>query len=359
MGAFANNANPVKISAGPDRGALAVFHVGDGITKGSLRRCSNGTTPPMISSPAMSARHAFAEGPAAQNSTKACKPQKHAPISLSKSISTPYRNGSSGAWGSVRQSCVGEDPKRGPPWSGCPHFSNAAPLILANATTLILHAGCPGSQGNGLNLAVAPHWTGPYRPLLGTDSAGHNKWYTPSIDTHAFNSNGCTDPFLYMDPRGRYHALFHCHWQGDDSGDEGGHAFSMVQQSCSPVLCSNALPSLPLSCALSLTFWGCVRVSADWQDGITWTTSAVRPFDESVLLNDGTNITYNMRQRPHLVLRNDGVKGVSPSGSPMALVTGLKLFNDDPNGQLPWMKWCSKSMEYGCDRTITHLQAIR
>ncbi len=111
MGAFAHNANPVKISAGPDRGALAVFHVGDGITKGSLRRCSNGTTPPMISSPAMSARHAFAEGPAAQNSTKACKPQKHAPISLSKSISTPYRNGSSGAWGSVRQSCNFVEPR--------------------------------------------------------------------------------------------------------------------------------------------------------------------------------------------------------------------------------------------------------
>ena len=261
MGAFAHNANPVKISAGPDSGALAVFHVGDGATKGSLRRCSNGTTPPPESSaPVMGARRPLGERSAARNSTKGCKPQSYAPIDLAKSISTPYRNGSSGAWSSVRQSCVGQDLKRGPPWSGCPHFSNAAPLILANGTSLILHAGCPGSQGNGLNLAVAPHWTGPYRPLRGTDSAGHNEWYTPSIDTHAFNSNGCTDPFLFMDPRGRYHALFHCHWQGDDSGDEGGHAFSTVQPPVLSFLLTNARYALLSVCASSLTNSCCARV---------------------------------------------------------------------------------------------------
>ena len=38
----------------------------------------------------------------------------------------------------------------------------------------------------------------------------------------------------------------------------------------------------------------------------------------------------------------------------MALVTGLKLFNNDPSGQLPWMKLCNKSMEYGFGKTITH-----
>jgi hypothetical protein len=85
----------------------------------------------------------------------------------------------------------------------------------------------------------------------------------------------------------------------------------------------------------------------------------VRPFDETVALSDGTNITYGQRQRPHLVLHNDGVPGVAPSGSPRALVTGLKLFNNDPNGQLPWMKRCGGAMEPGCDKTITHLQRIK
>lgn len=91
---------------------------------------------------------------------------------------------------------------------------------------------------------------------------------------------------------------------------------------------------------------------------MTWTTSTVRPFTEEVALDDGSSITYAERQRPHLVLRDDGVAGVSPSGSPMALVTGLKLWNTDRNGQLPWMAGCKQTMDPGCDRAMTHLQPV-
>ena len=49
------------------------------------------------------------------------------------------------------------------------------------------------------------------------DSNGTNAWYTPSIHTlSSAHPGGCTDPFMWMDPRGRYHALFHCHWVTGD-----------------------------------------------------------------------------------------------------------------------------------------------
>ena len=153
---------------------------------------------------------------------------------------------------------------------------------------------------------------------------GQNAWYAPSIETQA--EGGCTDPFAWLDPRGRYHVLFHCHWphsEGASSpapGDQGGHAFS--------------------------------------RDGVVWTTSAVQPFNETVELRGGSAITYEARQRPHLVLGGDGVAGASPSGSPVALVTGVKAWNRDPAGQLPWMRACAGVMDPLCDRSFTHLQPI-
>jgi hypothetical protein len=219
MAPFAHNANPVNISAGPHQGATAVFHVGDGVGgKGLNTNCTNGTTPPSFFARPSGLASAF-------GSCKLDSAKSDDPIPLSKSISTPYRHGSTGPWSSAPQSCVGPKLQAGPPWFGCPHFSNGAPLILANGTTFILHSGCPGNQGHGLNLAVAPTWTGPFRPVKGLDANGSNAWYTPSIDTLGHNSSGCTDPYLWVDPRGRYHALFHCHWHGGggDSGDQGGH----------------------------------------------------------------------------------------------------------------------------------------
>jgi hypothetical protein len=154
----------------------------------------------------------------------------------------------------------------------------------------------------------------------GDDGEGRNAWYTPSIDTtsNPRHTAGGTDPFFWMDPRGRYHVLLHLHW---DDGDKGGHAFS--------------------------------------EDGVSWTTSLDQPWGETVALSDGSSIEYLARQRPHLVLSDDGVPGVSPSGSPAALVTGLKAFSKDPRGHLPWMNWCSGAMSPGCDSTFTHLQRIR
>ena len=157
--------------------------------------------------------------------------------------------------------------------------------------------------------------------MRGLDSRGQNAWYEPSIETQS--EGGCTDPYVWIDPRGRYHTLMHCHWHNDSldgGGDQGAHAFS--------------------------------------RDGVTWTTSAVQPFNETVALSDGRAITYNARQRPHLVLHSDGIAGVSPSGSPAALVTGMKAWNTDEAGQMPWMQFCQGVMAPLCDKSFTHMQLI-
>ena len=91
---------------------------------------------------------------------------------------------------------------------------------------------------------------------------------------------------LHATQQSIFHALFHCHYGAGRpegiGGDLGGHVFSA--------------------------------------DGVTWTTSAELPFNETVATMGGQSITFDARQRPHLVIDTaQGVDGASPSGNPMAL----------------------------------------
>ena len=83
----------------------------------------------------------------------------------------------------------------------------------------------------------------------------------------------------------------------------------------------------------------------------------------------GQSITFDARQRPHLVIDTaQGVDGASPSGNPMALSLGLEVHTKDPEGEasMSWMK-ISRGAEgeavqglrgqAGCDLTGTQLQA--
>lgn len=210
MAPFAHNANPVMLSQPPHKGDYAVFHVGSGAAGGTGhgggRRtdCRNGTTPATPPDAHLAAQR-----------DKVCKPTSNETLPLAKTLAVPHAASPRGPWAFEPQVCVG--PRLSAVPAGCPHFSNAAPLILANGSTLLLHSGCPGWQQEGLNLAIAPSWIGPFRPAHGVDSNGTNAWYTPSIHTlSTAHPGGCTDPFMWMDPRGRYHALFHCHWVTGD-----------------------------------------------------------------------------------------------------------------------------------------------
>merc|ERR1712046_384816 len=106
--------------------------------------CTNGTTP----------TGSVSEHIAANGGGKVCKPTHFdRPIPLSNTISIPYADSPAGPWHAVPQTCVGPSMNDTGDF-GCPHFSNAAPLILPNGTTLLLHSGCPGAQGHGINVAL-------------------------------------------------------------------------------------------------------------------------------------------------------------------------------------------------------------
>jgi hypothetical protein len=308
---FAHNANPIVLPShvGAAANHVAVFHVGGGSQKGNPMQCVNGTTP--------------------QSNFKTEKGCKNVTSGGKDPLNIPHSATGAGPWETANLTCVHHDASSGKETvGGCPHLSNAAPLVLPNGTTLIIHSGCPGSQGEGLNLAIAPHWTGPFRPMRGFDN-GNASWYSPSIDTtsKALESNGCTDPYIWLDGQSNFHALFHCHYgvgrPEGIGGDLGGHAFSA--------------------------------------DGVTWTTSAELPFNETVAIVGGTTITFDARQRPHLVMDTaQGIGGASPSGNPMALSLGLKVYTRDPEGgaSSPWMKQCKACGQAGCDLTATQLQPL-
>ena len=79
---------------------------------------------------------------------------------------------------------------------------------------------------------------------------------------------GVEDPFLYQDPRGGFHALFHAGHQGGGYAAAGGHAFS--------------------------------------PDGLTWTFSAAPAYYTTVNTSDGQAHQYSRRERPHLVFNGEG-----------------------------------------------------
>ena len=102
------------------------------------------------------------------------------------------------------------------------------------------------------------------------------------------------DPFVYLDCNGGYHAIFHNMSPNGDSRLCGGHAYSL--------------------------------------DGLNWVYNGMI-YNNTIIFNDGSNITYSRRERPHFIFDNDGC-------TPIALTTGV-----DYGGQ------------YG-DATFTFLQPI-
>jgi hypothetical protein len=66
---------------------------------------------------------------------------------------------------------------------------------------------------------------------------------------------------------------------------------------------------------------------------VTWTTSAELPLNETVATMGGQSITFDARQRPHLVIDTaQGVNGGSPSDNPVSLSLGLEGLHKRPGG---------------------------
>ena len=89
-------------------------------------------------------------------------------------------------------------------------------------------------------------------------------------------TGGTEDPFVYQDCDGYYHALFHNMSPQDDQTYCGGHAYSM--------------------------------------DGVEWIYAGLA-FGNTVEFTDGTKFTFPRRERPHLIMDDDGCTPLAVTSS--------------------------------------------
>ena len=154
--------------------------------------------------------------------------------------------------------------------------TNLAPVILANGSLVGIwrtwgtSPACPRVRGGSCpHLVTAAHWKNASSYVF------HQEALFPELATR-----GSEDPALYLDARGRFHALFH---NMDPCPDypcpevAGGHAFSA--------------------------------------DGVAWSYTGVA-YNSSGLYADGAPFSFSRRERPHPVMAADGVTIV-------ALTTGV------------------------------------
>ena len=145
-------------------------------------------------------------------------------------------------------------------------FANPSGLVLGNGSTVLLfrdylqNLKFPATNTIGLAVSKAG-WRGPYTKVR------------PQIFP-----NAAEDPHVYRDHRGHWHMLAHslcARWP--DCPDVGGHAASV--------------------------------------DGVTWRYTTSAAFSTTVAFEGGESVTFSRRERPELVLDDEG--------RPSYLVTGV------------------------------------
>lgn len=150
--------------------------------------------------------------------------------------------------------------------------TNPSPWVLPNGTVLLMYRGCvvrqPGCHGEYMGVASAPRWQGPYTRL-------RKGPILPEVYAE--------DPSFWIDRRGNFHFLMH---YIPDRQRVARHAFAR-------------------------SFTG------------PWSMhNASVPYNSTVEFTDGTVVTYEKRERPHIVWDD-------ATGRPRFLVTGVVI----PRGQ--------------------------
>ena len=235
IGAWCHNA--IVRQANDAHGTLyMLWHIGDGAEPGKARQCAAGAAG---AAPPPRTTRAWREtsGGGYVNS-----------FSYSRSVWGPWTpfghnvlaGGGAGAWDEG--------------------VVNMAPFPRADGSVLLGYRGTDAKHDEKLGIAVGGNWSGPYRSL---SRAG------PIV-----NASG-EDPYVWVDPRGHFHMLFH------SFAATGGHAFA--------------------------------RALAG-----PWTLGDVAAYNKTIAWSNGTTITYAERERPELLL--DPV-----TGAPAVLYTAVLL----------------------------------
>ena len=260
-------------------------------TKGYCSTCTNGSTPAACRNESGAGLHS-SEAPAV------------APLSAKLIVASDP----AGPWQDVPITCSGWDSQPGGGGRSCPTTSNPTAYYFPNGTTLLMYDWQkPGSHTKGFFLASAPDVAGPYSPV-----SGH--WNVTTVTWR--QDVACTDPFLWRDPRGNFHAVFHCrNWNPGPGGDAGGHAFSA--------------------------------------DGVSWELAPEPCWGLTVVHTDGSNTTFYHRERPQVFID-------PKSGNPAGLINAVSLANQ--NQPFPWQEHCPphpSHIQVGCDQSMAFVQRIR
>jgi hypothetical protein len=142
--------------------------------------------------------------------------------------------------------------------------TNPAPWVLPNGSVLLGLSGDNGSAGKCIGMARAATWNGSY---------------TPDREVAV---RGGEDPFVWVNPRGDAHVIYH-----DVAGtSNGGHAFAPASNPTQWTLGTHAL----------------------------YTGRLVWP--------NGTQATVYDRERPKLVFEGDG------GGAPLVMMNGIAVYRD-------------------------------
>jgi hypothetical protein len=169
------------------------------------------------------------------------------------------------------------------PWT---EYSDSGSTCDGSSTVDGFYCGCtdnpaPVVNANGEVLVLSRSWNSnvPLTTLIGVAKA--NSWKGPYVHSHNpifLDQN--EDPYLYRNKRG-YHALFHGMKPYAQDTYAGRHAFSV--------------------------------------DGWNWTFSDLPAYNSTVHFTNGQVITFSRRERPHLLLNDQG--------EPTHLFTGVQQYN--------------------------------
>jgi len=138
--------------------------------------------------------------------------------------------------------------------------TNLAVVILANGSAVGIARTWGPPTGVIAHLVLATHWR---------DASSYVGRFSTLLfpNTTIVPDSGLEDPFVYLDRRGVFHAVFHSQIEGDDERLCGGHAFS--------------------------------------EDGITWTFGGTAWSNEvEFVAAEGSaayKYSFSRRERPHLV----------------------------------------------------------
>jgi len=216
----------------PKGGGYVIYKIGcaDGAVTGSegtglvgmCTGCSNGTT------------EGFCPG-CAQSYEQACQDAL-----FSKSLDGPWerRNLTLAPWDWARLNLG---------------LESHAPIVFSNGTVMTFTRAWGSSEKSSMSplwLVQAPHWQGPW-------SLVREDWAPAPVFPF-----GVEDSFMWRDPRGNFHALFHA-WD-----DIGGHAFS--------------------------------------KDGLRWHYADGRAYSTDAEVEGGETVTYWRRERPRLIFDSEG-----------------------------------------------------